>query len=168
MAQTHPFCLCGRAEFRDPQFQSAVAIANYSLGIKRRTDCELKSLGSAFNESMDSALPADQQYAVGVFIKSPDAIKLAWKRKEFWWSRFPSPQPIHDSCPEIALAVLVQVKNCATKSAIISETLNAAVSNRTQLSRRHCRGANPHRSFTVLEEDRKSTRLNSSHGYISY
>src|SRR5687767_15361514 len=99
---------------------------------------------------MDSALPADQQYAVGVFIKSPDAIKLAWKRKEFWWSRFPAPQPTHHSCPEIALAVLVQVKDCATKRAVISETLHAAIPDRTESSNRHGSCTNPHCAFTVL------------------
>src|SRR6202030_2569028 len=61
-------------------------------------------------------------------------------------------QPILYACPEIAIAVLIQIECPATKDSVVSIALDAALPNRAQLSRRTCISAGPERPFPILEE----------------
>jgi hypothetical protein len=101
---------------------------------------------------MNPSVPADEQGGVCVFTQTLNAVRLPWERKECWWSRFPAPQSILHACPKIALAVLVQVEDCAPKTTVISKTLNTAVANRAEFSSGHCSCAGPYCSLTILEK----------------
>ncbi len=133
--------------------ESAITVANYSFGLKlAHTSREWIHLGFAINEAVNSTVPVNEQRAVVVFCEALGAVELVRNRKEVWWSRFPSPQSVLHSCPEIALAVFVQIEDCATKPAIVSKALNVAIPNCAQSSDRHCSSAYPYRAFSILKE----------------
>src|SRR5689334_18705256 len=90
--------------------ETAVAIAEQPMGIKPANGVwERIRFGFPIDESFDSAVPADQQRAVIVFGEALYAVRLSGQLIEFGKTRIPSPHPVLDSGPEIALAVLIQI-----------------------------------------------------------
>src|SRR5580704_1098425 len=104
-------------------------------------------------EPVDSAAPSDQERAISVFTNCLYTVRLAGQRIEFGRTRFPLPQSVLHSQPEIALAVLIQACDSCTKNPIRSETLNSAILNRAKLPwRRRQFAADPYRAFAILKE----------------
>src|SRR5882672_3356515 len=93
--------------------------------------CALKwiSLRLSLNKSMDSTFPPDQKCAIGIFTQSPYAVRFTAQRVEFWRARFPAPQAVRHTHPEITLAVLIQAEHSAAKTTIISVAMDAALVN---------------------------------------
>src|SRR5262249_50013559 len=137
-----------------PDPQPAIAIAEQIQGKKlQRGIWEQIRLDFAINESPDSAVRRNQERAVVVFSQPLDAVRLVWHRIELWRTRFPSPQPVLDSRPEIVLAVLIQTKHSVAKSTVLAVATDAAILNRTELPRRGKRErASPYRAFTIFYE----------------
>src|ERR1044072_7489785 len=111
----------------------------------------------AVNETVNSAVPANQQRAVCVFAETLDAVRFSCERVEFWWSRFPLPQSIFHSRPEIALPVFVQIEGPAAQTAVVSKALHAAFPNCAEPPRRYRHTAGPYRAFVIFEDLEKIT-----------
>jgi hypothetical protein len=62
------------------------------------------------------------------------------------------PDAILHTSPEIAFAVLEQIKSSTSERAIISVAMDGAVLNRTQPPGRYCEATRPNRSFVILED----------------
>src|SRR5262249_28650482 len=121
------------AESSDPQ--TALAIAEHSTGLELSdTSWErMRHLCFPIDETSDSTAHSDQECAVIAFSQALDAVRLARQRMEFWRTRFPSPQPVLHSHPEIALGVVVQAECSAAKNSILSVAMDAAILNRAEL-----------------------------------
>src|SRR6266478_3885690 len=86
----------------DPQTSIAIAEQPSGLELGHRA-WERIRLRPSVNESSDSALCADQERTVLAFTETLDTVRLAGQRIEFWRTRFPSPQPVRHTRPEITL-----------------------------------------------------------------
>src|ERR1700733_5539990 len=104
------------------------------------------------NESPDAGAGAEQERAVIGFSQTSDSHARPRRRMEFRRARFPAPESVPQSYPEIALAVLINTANSVNKTAALSIALDAALVNRAQLRRgRKPVPANPYRALTVLQ-----------------
>src|SRR5215468_10342057 len=117
------------ADSSDPQTSIAIAEQTPANKLPRRT-WERIRLDFPLNESSDSAVCGDQERSVVVFSQTLDAVRLVWHRIELWRTRFPSPQSIPYSRPEITLAVLIQISHSVAKRTVLSVGTDGAILNR--------------------------------------
>src|SRR5262245_43770804 len=74
----------------------------------------------SIDESLDSVLPSDQNCAIAILTQRTNSICFTRQRIEFRLTRSPTPNPVLDPYPKIALAVLRQPDHCAAKGAVLS------------------------------------------------
>src|SRR5258705_11310392 len=109
-------------------------------------------LGFPINQPPDSGTRADQDRAVIGFSETLDTIHLARHRMKFWWTGFPSPEPVGHARPEITLAVLIQTSRALAETAVLSIAPDGAIVNRAEPPYRKRPTASPHRPFMILKE----------------
>src|SRR5262249_6085263 len=116
----------------DPQ--AAVAIAQDPAGL------ECARLGWHRNRrdprpprpSSDAAARRDDQRAIVGVGKTLNTVRFARQGMELREIRFPTPEAVPCSHPQIALAVLVQPGHARTETAVRAIALDACVPNRTE------------------------------------
>src|SRR5215471_9910937 len=133
--------------------ETAVAITENLIGFERPHETWQRiRLGFPINESPDSAVPDNQRCVINVFNKPSFAARVAGQWKEFWWTRFPTPQSILPRCPEISPFVFKQTEHSASECAILSITLDGAVVNCAKFpkTRRSHKRTGPNSALTVF------------------
>src|ERR1051325_2784442 len=98
---------------------STLTIAHYRFCLK--FTCrprERIGLCLSVAESVYRTLPAAEECAINILAKTIYAVKFTGEGIEFRRTRFPTPNAILHSRPEIALAILIHTERTATKSAL--------------------------------------------------